>query len=61
MNTMANKTINANEQAEMRTLSEAELDAVGGGSQSGDPRQNNFYNSHSFRADYALYPHTEMA
>ena len=46
-------------------LSNEELDAVGGGdkvaSQSGNPNTNNFYNSPSFRADYAFYPHTLMA
>ena len=46
---------------EIELLSDAELDAVGGGSQSSDPNQNNFYNSPSFRADYVLYPHTELA
>jgi hypothetical protein len=42
-------------------LHDAELDAVVGGSQSADPKTLNFYNSPSFRADYTLYPHTEMA
>ena len=42
-------------------LSDDELEVVGGGSQSADPKQNNFYNSPSFRADYVLYPHTELA
>jgi hypothetical protein len=55
------RNTNTNERPEMRTLSESELDAVAGGSQSSDPKQNNFYNSPSFRADYALYPHTLMA
>jgi hypothetical protein len=42
-------------------LNDAELDAVVGGSQSADPKTLNFYNSPSFRADYTLYPHTELA
>jgi hypothetical protein len=42
-------------------LNDAELDAIVGGSQSADPKTLNFYNSPTFRADYTLYPHTELA
>ena len=46
---------------EIRELTIDEIGAVTGGSQSADPKQSNFYNTPSFRADYALYPHTEIA
>jgi hypothetical protein len=49
------------QERETELLSDVELDAVVGGSQSSDPNHNNFYNSPSFRADYVLYPHTEIA
>ncbi len=61
MHTIIAASADADGQAGIRSLSEAELNCVTGSSQSADPKQSNFYNSPSFRADYVLYPHTLMA